>query len=143
MISCNKSSISVSPNYSGQWQWVQTNLYGRTNSSFVGQSPDSIIILTLYSNGIYSSTLNNKITNRGNFQIISNSIRDSSYSSTGQFDSVQIFPDTLFQFSGSLVTGIGLSLYSGLSMNIINDTLVLQPSMISPGGSFSILFSKK
>jgi hypothetical protein len=142
-MSCHKSPVPVSSNYFGQWQWVQTNLYGARNSSFISQSPDSIIILTLYSNGIYSSTVNNEITNRGNFQIISKPIRDSSYSSTRQFDSVQIFPDTLFQFSDSLATGIGISPSSGLSIKLVNDILMLQPFLSNPGGSFSILFLKK
>ena len=143
LISCTKSSVSVNSNYFGQWQWVQTNFYGRINNSILNQSPDSIIILNLNSNGKYFSTLAGIITNQGNFQIISKPLRDSSFSSTGQFTSVQIFPDTLFQFSGNLVTGIGFSPYSGLSINIINDTLVLQPFTISPGGSFSVLFAKK
>jgi hypothetical protein len=109
LVSCNKSSVSISSNYFGQWQWVQTNFNGAVNISIISQSPDSIIILNLNSNGTYSSTLAGKITNQENFQIISKPIKDSSFSSTGQFDSVQIFFDTLFQFSGNLVTGIGFS----------------------------------
>jgi hypothetical protein len=140
LLACQKSTLQTGGN--AGWRLANKYLSIGNSSSELIPSKDSVVLLELDSNGLYSSRLNNKIVSQGSYSIAAGTSVYSYGDSILQLNNFQttgIF--NLFKLVEVGTSGQVISSFDGFYMTISHDSLTLS-SAFTPGGYLYYLFVK-
>lgn len=134
-LGCHKNNSSSSQSdFYGQWKWVRTtSFFGPNAYDTIVPPVNTPIILFLNSDNSYSSTVSGVGQPGGTFRI--------KVLSSPPFTSAYYSNDVFLLSKDSLITGAGLSIYSGNFVNVSPDSLWIF-SGLNPGGFFTTTFAR-
>jgi hypothetical protein len=135
---CSKSNSSSDGSPFVRWQLVQRDQY-IVSEKIITPSADSAVYLLLGTNNVYHADLNSTTISSGSYAITVDAYEDSvlelkSFKTTGIF--------SLFVLEEINSNDQIVSIYNGLSMRTMNDTLTLSTAP-TPGGFTSYIFVKR